>query len=73
MYFKYGTSTPSGTIFAKVEEGLKGVYDWAARQFNIGADVASQKVQEAEDHLASARAEAAATAKAKANEIKNEL
>jgi hypothetical protein len=72
-FFKYGTSTPSGTILAKVEDGLKGAFDWAARQLNLGSDAAQQKVKEAENNLYSAKAEAAATAKAKAGEIKDEL
>lgn len=72
-YYKYGTTTPSGTILAKVEDGIKGAFDWAARQFNLGTDVAQQKVKEAEDNLASAQAEAAATAKFKTDAIKDEL
>jgi hypothetical protein len=46
-YFKYGTSSPSGTIFAKFEEGAKNLYNWVADQFNKGADVANQKAEEA--------------------------
>lgn len=72
-FFKYGTTTPSGTILAKVEGGIKGAIDWAARQLHLGADAAQQKVNQAEDNLANAKAEAAATAKAKAGEFKDEL
>lgn len=70
-YYRYGTTTPSGTILAKVEDGIKGAFDWAARQFNLGSDVAQEKIKAAEANLASARAEAAASAKVKA--MKDEL
>lgn len=47
-YFKYGTTSPSGTIIAKIEEGLRGAYDWAARQFKVGVDTTQQKIGMAE-------------------------
>jgi hypothetical protein len=72
-YFKYGTTTPSGTILAKVEDGIKGAWNWAAQQLHLGSDAAQQKVAEAEDQLAKAKGEAQAQAKAKAEKIKDEL
>lgn len=55
-YFRYGTSSPSGTIFAKLEETLLGGWNWVASQLQLGGDAASAKA-----------AEAHASAKAKAN------
>lgn len=49
MFFKYGTTTPSETIFARLEEGVKEGWNWVAQQFGIGVDEAKKKVQEAED------------------------
>lgn len=72
-YFKYGTTTPTGNILARVEDGIKGAFNWAAQQLHLGADAAQQKVAEAEDELAKAKAEAQAEAKAKAGKIKDEL
>jgi hypothetical protein len=69
-YFKYGTTTPTGTLFAKVEDGIKGAIDWAARQLHLGADAAQQKVAQAENELNRAKAEAAATAKFKTDKAK---
>lgn len=72
-YFKYGTTTPSGTILAKVEGSIKGAIDWAARQLHLGSDAAQQKVAQAEDELAKAKGDASAAAKAKADKVKFEL
>ena len=72
-YFKYGTTTPSGTILAKVEDGIKGAFNWVAQQFDLGSTAAQQKVAEVEDELAKAKAEAQAEAKAKAEQVKQEL
>lgn len=48
MYFKYGTTTPSETIFARLEEGVKEGWNWVAQQFGMGVDAAKKKAQEAE-------------------------
>jgi hypothetical protein len=47
-YFKYGTSSPGGTILAKIEEGAKDAWNWVAKQFNMGVDEAKKKAAEAE-------------------------
>ncbi|KAK3390816.1 hypothetical protein B0H63DRAFT_557713 [Podospora didyma] len=46
-YFKYGTSTPTETIFAKIGENVKGGWDWVMSQLNIGADAAKKKANDA--------------------------
>jgi len=46
-YFKYGTSSPSGTIFAKIGENAKSIWDWTMDQLNIGSQAARKKTQEA--------------------------
>lgn len=47
-YFKYGTSSPTGTIFAKLGEAANNGWDFVAKQFNIGQEAAKQKAAEAE-------------------------
>lgn len=47
-YFKYGTSSPGGTIFAKLEEAAKGGWNWVADQLSLGSEAAKQKAAEAE-------------------------
>ncbi|KAJ0163970.1 Meiotic sister chromatid recombination protein 1 [Colletotrichum tanaceti] len=42
-YFKYGTSTPSETLYAKIAENAKGTWNWVANQVGLGADVAQKK------------------------------
>jgi hypothetical protein len=61
-YFKYGTSTPTETIFAKIGEAAKDSWHWVAQQLNLGGEAAKQKVVETE-----------AQAKAKAQEVRQEL
>lgn len=61
-YFKYGTSTPAGTVFAKLNEAAKESWNWVAHQLNLGGEAAKQKVAETE-----------AQAKAKAQEVREEL
>jgi len=48
-YFKYGTSTPSETIFAKIQENAKATWDWVMTQLNLGSDAAKKKAGEAKE------------------------
>lgn len=48
-YFKYGTSSPSETIFAKFQENAKATWDWVMTQLNIGSEAAKTKAQQAKD------------------------
>ncbi|KAK1755886.1 hypothetical protein QBC47DRAFT_446347 [Echria macrotheca] len=48
-YFKYGTSTPTETIFAKIGENAKATWDWVMEQLNIGSDAAKKKAQQAKE------------------------
>ncbi|KAF6830271.1 stress response protein [Colletotrichum plurivorum] len=50
-YFKYGTSTPSGTFLAKFEEGAKDAWNWVANQVGLGADAAQKKVNEGKEKV----------------------
>jgi len=45
-YFKYGTSSPSETIFAKIKENILGGWDWITGQVMIGSDAAKHKAEE---------------------------
>lgn len=47
-YFKYGTSTPTGTAFARLEEVARDGWNWVAHQLNLGGEAAKQKAAEAE-------------------------
>lgn len=58
-YFKYGTSSPSGTILARIQNGAYWLFD----QIKIGAGVGQQKGQEAADAAAAKASEATARAK----------
>ncbi|KAK3688343.1 hypothetical protein B0T22DRAFT_439897 [Podospora appendiculata] len=46
-YFKYGTSSPTETIFAKIGENVKGGWDWVMGQLNLGAEAAKKKASAA--------------------------
>ncbi len=61
-YFKHGTSSPGGTIFAKLEETAREGWNWIAHQLSLGGQAAQNKAAEAE-----------AAAKAKAKEAREEL
>lgn len=45
-YFKYGTSGPAETAFAKLSESVKGAYHWIADQVGAGSAAAKQKVED---------------------------
>ncbi|PHH86023.1 hypothetical protein CDD83_10856 [Cordyceps sp. RAO-2017] len=61
-YFKYGVSSPSETIFAKLGETAREGWNWVAHQLNLGSRAAQQKA-----------AEAKASARSKTEQIKEEL
>lgn len=44
-YFKYGTSSPSGTILARVQEVLGETYNWISEQVQIALGTANDAVQ----------------------------
>jgi len=48
-YFKYGTSSASETILAKLGDNVRGGWDWVLNQLNIGADAAKNKAQQAKE------------------------
>ncbi|KAL2019313.1 hypothetical protein VTK56DRAFT_9780 [Thermocarpiscus australiensis] len=51
MYFKYGTTTPTETIYARVKESVLGGWNWVASQLRIGSDAAKKKAEEAGDKV----------------------
>ena len=59
QYFKYGTSTPQGTIFEQIQES----FNWLLSQFSLGAQSGKAQGQEAADSAASKAASATASAK----------
>jgi hypothetical protein len=46
-YFKYGTTTPSGTVLAKLGESFNAGLDWIKEQVGIGANVAKKQADAA--------------------------
>ncbi|KAK4110197.1 hypothetical protein N656DRAFT_791149 [Canariomyces notabilis] len=48
-YFKYGTTTPTGTMIAKLRETVWNGWDWVASQLRIGGNVAKQKADQARE------------------------
>ncbi|KAK7416131.1 hypothetical protein QQZ08_012108 [Neonectria magnoliae] len=61
-YFKYGTSSPGGTLLAKLSESARNGWNWVASQLSLGSDAAQQKLAETE-----------AEAQAKAKQVKEDL
>ncbi|UZP35663.1 hypothetical protein NXS19_003479 [Fusarium pseudograminearum] len=47
-YFKYGTSSPSGTLFAKLGDTARDTYNWVASQLQLGGQAAKEKAAEVE-------------------------
>ncbi|KAI0436750.1 hypothetical protein F4803DRAFT_207365 [Xylaria telfairii] len=44
-YFKYGTTNPVDTAFAKIGESVKGAYQWVLGQLGAGAEEAKTKTK----------------------------
>ncbi|KPM44837.1 hypothetical protein AK830_g1704 [Neonectria ditissima] len=61
-YFKYGTSSPGGTLLAKLGESARNGLNWVANQLSLGSDAAQQKL-----------AETGEEAQAKAKQVKEDL
>ncbi|OAR02600.1 hypothetical protein LLEC1_00342 [Akanthomyces lecanii] len=55
-YFKYGTTTPQGTLLAQVEDVLANGLSWLQKQIRAGSEAAKEKASEAD---AAARKKAA--------------
>ena len=45
-YFKFGTTTPTETVFAKIGETLKDGYNWVMEKINSGSEVAKSEAKE---------------------------
>lgn len=50
-YFKYGTSGPTETAFAKLSDTVKDGYQWVLSQLSAGSEAAKQKAQDAKEEL----------------------
>ncbi|KAI8623573.1 hypothetical protein F5Y19DRAFT_468401 [Xylariaceae sp. FL1651] len=50
-YFKYGTTNPVDTAFAKIGEGVKGAYQWVMGQLGAGSEEAKKKAKDVKDEL----------------------
>lgn len=50
-YFKYGTSGPTDTAFAKLTEAVKGGYEWVLNQVIGGSEAAKQQAKKSKDEL----------------------
>lgn len=47
-YFKYGTTTPQGTLLAQVEDVLANGLSWLQKQIRVGSEAAKEKAGEAD-------------------------
>ncbi|KAF4122380.1 putative stress-responsive nuclear envelope protein [Geosmithia morbida] len=61
-YFKYGTTSPSETIFAKLEGAVVGGWKWVSKQLELGSTAAKEEAAGVEKE-----------AEIKASKAKNEL
>ncbi|KAI0815542.1 hypothetical protein GGR55DRAFT_351029 [Xylaria sp. FL0064] len=50
-YFKYGTTNPMDTAFAKIGESVKGAYQWVMGQLGAGANEAKKQANKAKNEL----------------------
>ncbi|KJK83757.1 hypothetical protein H634G_00990 [Metarhizium anisopliae BRIP 53293] len=50
-YFKFGTSSPSGTVFAKIGDAAAQGWRWTLDQLRLGSEVAQEKVRDTKEEL----------------------
>ncbi|KAH9904085.1 hypothetical protein F4778DRAFT_80738 [Xylariomycetidae sp. FL2044] len=50
-YFKYGTTNPADTAFAKIGESVKGAYHWVVDHLGVGSEAAKEKAQNVKEEL----------------------
>lgn len=50
-YFKYGTTNPADTAFAKLSESVKDTYQWVLGQLGVGAEAAKKKATDVKNEL----------------------
>ncbi|KAG5999796.1 hypothetical protein E4U21_006296 [Claviceps maximensis] len=50
-YFKYGTSSPAGTVFAQLGAAASQGWRWVVGQLRLGGEAAQQKAREIEKEL----------------------
>ncbi|KAJ9143907.1 Stress response protein ish1 [Coniochaeta hoffmannii] len=72
-YFKYGTSTPSETIFAKIGDYVKPAYQWVMNQLNAGSAAAKAQGQAGVDYSAEKVKQGADKVKEGADKAREEL
>lgn len=72
-YFKHGTSTPSGTIFAQLQEGLQWVFNQFRPQVSAASGTASASASSASSVASRSASSASSVASKSAASAKNEL
>jgi hypothetical protein len=72
-YFKYGTSTPSETIFAKIGDTAKQSWQWVLDQLNVGSQAAKNKGQQGVDYGTEKVKQGADKVKEGADKVREEL
>lgn len=50
-YWRYGTNSPSSTLYAKVSESVGNTWQWILDQFNAGADAAQKTAGDAKNKV----------------------
>lgn len=50
-YFRYGTSTPAESVFAKLSETLQSTWHWVMEQVNAGSDAAKKTAGDAKEKV----------------------
>ncbi|KAI1776800.1 hypothetical protein F4818DRAFT_359743 [Hypoxylon cercidicola] len=50
-YFKYGTTSPAATAYAKLSENVKGAYQWVVGQLGAGSEAAKKKAGDIKEEL----------------------
>ncbi|KAI0398492.1 hypothetical protein F5Y17DRAFT_470664 [Xylariaceae sp. FL0594] len=50
-YFKYGTTNPVDTAFAKIGESVKGAYQWVMDHLASGSEATKKKAEQAKNEL----------------------
>ncbi|KAL7628424.1 hypothetical protein AAE478_002627 [Parahypoxylon ruwenzoriense] len=50
-YFKYGTTSPAETVFAKLTENVKSAYQWVLDHLSAGSEAAKKKAGDFKEEL----------------------
>lgn len=50
-YWRYGTNSPSSTLYAKVSESVGNTWQWIVDQFSAGANAAQKTAGDAKNKV----------------------